>query len=117
MVAPGIGTPTGSVTFRDGATPLGTVPVDAARQATLTISTLSVGAHPITAVYDGDAGFAPSTSPVLTETIGKAATKTIVVDVRDPGGARDPGHVHGHRHRGRAGRRHADRHGDVPRMA
>ena len=84
VVAPGTGTPTGSVTFRDGATPLGTVPVDATRQATLTISTLLVGAHPITAVYEGDAGFAPSTSPVLTETIGKAATKTIVTTSATP---------------------------------
>jgi hypothetical protein len=84
VVAPGVGTPTGAVTFMDGATPLGTAPLDAARQATLTTSALPVGAHPITAVYDGDAGFATSTSLVLTETIGKAATKTTVASSATP---------------------------------
>lgn len=84
VVAPGTGTPTGSVTFMDGATPLATVALDATRQATLTTSSLAVGAHPITAVYGGDAGFATSTSPVLTETIGKAATKTTVTSSASP---------------------------------
>ena len=84
VVAPGAGTPTGSVTFMDGATPLATVMLDATRQATLTTSTLAVGAHPITAVYGGDAGFATSKSPVLTETIGKAATKTTLVSSGTP---------------------------------
>ena len=42
----------------DGATPLGTVALDATRQATLTTGSLVVGAHPITAVYGGDAGYA-----------------------------------------------------------
>src|SRR5262249_27307211 len=42
------GTPTGSVTFRDGNTVLGTVPVNAAGQATLTVS-LGVGDHALTA--------------------------------------------------------------------
>ena len=84
VVAPGTGTPTGSVTFMDGATPLGTVALDATRQATLTTSSLVVGAHPITAVYGGDAGYATSTSPALTETIGKAATKTTLVSSGSP---------------------------------
>ena len=84
VVAPGTGTPTGSVTFMDGATPLGTVVLDATRQATLTTSTLVVGAHPITAVYGGDAGYATSKSPALTETIGKAATKTTLVSSGTP---------------------------------
>ena len=88
VVAPGTGTPTGTVTFRDGATPLATVPLDAARTATLTTSALTVGAHALTVVYNGDAAFATSTSPVLTETIGKAATKTIADVVGDAGGPR-----------------------------
>ena len=48
------------------------------------IATLPVGAHPITVMYAGDAAFAPNTSPVLTETVGKAATKTIVTTSATP---------------------------------
>jgi hypothetical protein len=37
--------------------------------ATLTTSTLSVGTHSITATYNGDANFAPSTSPILYQVV------------------------------------------------
>jgi autotransporter-associated beta strand protein len=62
----GGGTPTGSVTFMDGTTILDTVPVDGTDQAKLTISTLTLGLHSITASYGGDANFTGSvSSPVL----------------------------------------------------
>ncbi|HLZ70038.1 MAG TPA: Ig-like domain-containing protein [Dehalococcoidia bacterium] len=67
-VAPGAGTPTGSVSFSDGTTPLGTGTV-ANGVATFTTSTLTAGSHPITAVYNGDASFAGSTSSALTQQI------------------------------------------------
>jgi hypothetical protein len=51
---------TGTVTFFDGATVLGTAQVDAAGQATLAVS-LGVGNHTLTASFRG-AGFASSTS-------------------------------------------------------
>jgi hypothetical protein len=54
--------PTGSVTFLDGSTPLGSAPVINGA-ASLTITTLAVGTHPIAAVYSGDTNFAPATSP------------------------------------------------------
>src|SRR5262249_1360145 len=44
-VAPATGTPTGTVTFRDGTTSLGTVMLNASGIATLTTTTLSVGGH------------------------------------------------------------------------
>src|SRR5262249_26837202 len=47
-VAPGSGTPTGQVTFYDGATALGTGTLNGIRQASLTLSTLSGGGHAIT---------------------------------------------------------------------
>jgi hypothetical protein len=57
----------GSVSFYDGATLLGTVPLSAKRTATLTSSSLTIGNHNITAVYTGDINFATSTSPVLVQ--------------------------------------------------
>jgi hypothetical protein len=56
--------PTGSVTFYDGVTSLGTGPVSNG-QSTLTKSSLTAGVHRITAVYSGDGGNAPSTSPIF----------------------------------------------------
>jgi len=47
--------PTGNVTFKDGATSLGTGTLNSGGQATLTTSSLSVGPHTITGVYSGDA--------------------------------------------------------------
>ncbi len=49
--------PTGTVTFNDGATTLGTGPLSSG-QATLTTSALTSGTHAITAVYGGDANSA-----------------------------------------------------------
>ena len=48
----------GSVTFEDGATPLGApVPVDSSGHASLGVTTLGVGSHTIVALYDGSAAF------------------------------------------------------------
>jgi hypothetical protein len=52
---------TGTVTFYDNSTALDSTAL-ASGSATVTVSTLSVGAHSITAVYDGSATYAPSTS-------------------------------------------------------
>lgn len=54
-VSSSVSTPTGSVTFLDGTTPIGTGTVNASGVATLPISTLAVGSHSITAVYSGGA--------------------------------------------------------------
>lgn len=64
----GLGTPTGQVTFFDGATPLGTAPLSG-DQASLTTIALGGGDHLITASYPGDADFAGSTSAPLTQTV------------------------------------------------
>ena len=63
------GTPTGSVSFLDGITLLGSAPLNNAGTATLPTSTLTAGAHSITTVYAGDSNFTGITSTVLTETI------------------------------------------------
>ena len=60
--------PTGSVSFKDGTTPLATVNL-AGGAATFTTSSLSVGYHNLTAIYGGDGFNGPSASPPLTETV------------------------------------------------
>ncbi len=76
-VTAGSGTPTGTVTFKDGTTTIGTGTLNGSGVATFTTSSLAVGAHSITAVYGGDANNSPSTSAVLTETIQESSTTTL----------------------------------------
>ena len=76
-------TPTGTVTFNDEGTSLGTGTLSGGT-ATFTTSALGVAAHSITAVYAGDANFTSSTSPILTQTIGKAASSTSVTSSNNP---------------------------------
>ncbi len=72
------GTPTGSVTFYDGTTTLGTTALSAGA-ATFATSSLSIGSHSITAQYDGDANFGSTTSTVVTQVVnGSAAIATVV---------------------------------------
>ena len=61
------GTPTGTVTFFDGATSLGTGVVNGSGVATFTTSGLAVGFHSITAQYAGDTNFGSSTSAAYTQ--------------------------------------------------
>jgi Bacterial Ig-like domain (group 3)/PKD domain len=77
-VAPGGGTPTGTVTFKEGATVLGTETI-AAGAADYPVKELQPGKHTITAVYNGDANDEPSSeSPGYVETIEKASTKVVL---------------------------------------
>ncbi len=77
VVAPGAGTPTGTVTFTADGTPIGSpVAIDTSGNATSDpIASLVVGDHAISAVYSGDVPFAGS-SDALTQTVNKAATTT-----------------------------------------
>ncbi len=69
------GTPTGTVTFVDGTTALGSVSLNNG-VSTYSTSVLSVGTHSITAVYNGDAISTGSTSAVVSQLINKAGTTT-----------------------------------------
>ncbi len=62
------GSPTGTVSFYNGATLLGTSPVTAG-VATLMTAALPLGASSVTAVYSGDTNFAASTSSGVSETV------------------------------------------------
>jgi hypothetical protein len=56
-VPPGAGLPTGTVTFLDSTTTLGTALLNGSGQASITTSSLAVGPHSITANYGGDGNF------------------------------------------------------------
>ncbi len=69
---------TGVVSFLDGPIQIGTANLGTAtNQATFTIASLAAGSHTITAAYQGDPNYAPSTSPAMTEVVNKT-TPTIV---------------------------------------
>jgi len=85
-VAPGAGTPGGTVTFVIGGSGGGTFvrPV-VGGVATLSLSSLGSGSHAITAIYGGNTTFLPSTgSGTHTVNPGSAATTTTVVSAPDP---------------------------------
>jgi hypothetical protein len=65
-------TASGSVTFLDGSTPLGTPSVSGG-QATLSTAALTFGSHSITAVYNGDTNNAGSVSSVLSQVVNLAS--------------------------------------------
>jgi len=80
---PGSGSATGTIAFLDGATALGTATV-ANNAVRLSVSSLSVGSHTLTAKYSGDSNFAASTSTPVTETVNQAATTTTVSSSATP---------------------------------
>jgi hypothetical protein len=83
-VAPGAGTPTGSVTFLDGTTTLGTGTLNSSGKATLATTALLAGNHSITVSYGGDGNFTVSTSSVLTQTVNEANTTATVKSSTNP---------------------------------
>jgi hypothetical protein len=82
VTSPG-GVPTGLVTFKNGATSLGTGALSGGI-AKLTTTALAAGSHSITADYGGNVDFKPSASTALTETITKAASSTSVTSSLNP---------------------------------
>jgi Bacterial Ig-like domain (group 3)/Putative Ig domain len=71
------GTPTGTVTFMDDTTTLGTSTLDATGTATFATSGLAAGTHSITAAYGGDAVFAASSSAILSQMVTGPADFTL----------------------------------------
>jgi len=75
-VSAAVGTPTGSVTFKDGSTVLGTTSLDASGIATFSSNALAFGPHSLVVVYGGSGSYASSQSSNLALTVGQAATTT-----------------------------------------
>ncbi len=73
----GAGTPTGTITYFNGEIPLASGSLNNG-EATLTISSLSVGVNSFKAVYNGDGSFVTSTSGVTSQVVNKAATATVL---------------------------------------
>jgi Bacterial Ig-like domain (group 3)/FG-GAP-like repeat/FG-GAP repeat len=69
LAAGGVAAPTGAVTFLDGSTVLGTKTLVGSGVASLSVSSLDVGSHSVTASYAGDANSVGSVSTVMTETV------------------------------------------------
>jgi YD repeat-containing protein len=69
--------PGGTVTFKDDTATLGSATLNGG-SATFSVSTLTAGAHPITAIYAGDANNATSTG-AMTQTVNNNATTTTLV--------------------------------------
>jgi hypothetical protein len=76
--------PTGTVTFLDGTTAIGTATLNATGTATLTTSALAGGSHAISAGYGGDANDLTSTSSTVSETIQPIATATTIAAASNP---------------------------------
>ena len=64
----GAGTPTGTVTFKEGAATLGSSALSGG-QAALATAALAVGSHLIMAAYGGDTNFSASTSAAFTQNV------------------------------------------------
>jgi len=77
------GTPTGSVTFKNGSATLGTRALSSGK-ATFALSTLAAGSHSVTAVYAGSGNFDGSTSVALTQRVKRATSSTSVASSLNP---------------------------------
>ena len=79
--------PTGTVTFLDGGSSLGTGTLvsgpSSSSKATFSTSSLSAGSHSITAQYGGDTNFSGSTSQPLTQVVNNSTSVMFILQV-DP---------------------------------
>ena len=82
----GSGTPTGTVTFKDGSTTIVSGVALTGGSAMYQDPSLTAATHSITAVYSGDSNFTTSTSAVLSEVVNSslAATTTALVSSANP---------------------------------
>ncbi|MFZ1083743.1 MAG: Ig-like domain-containing protein [Terracidiphilus sp.] len=66
------GAPTGTVTFSDSGTTLGSAALNSSGVAALTLTSLTLGTHTITAAYTGATGFESSLSAALSQVVNTA---------------------------------------------
>jgi hypothetical protein len=81
---------TGTVTFYDGTLVLGTAAINGTT-ATLTVSNLAVGSHPVTATYNGDMNFTAAVSNLVTVTITQEFVADYTVSSTTPSQLIPPG--------------------------
>ncbi|MGB8582616.1 MAG: FG-GAP-like repeat-containing protein [Candidatus Sulfotelmatobacter sp.] len=78
------GSVSGSVTFYDGLTSLGSVAVGSSGQVVLSNVGLTLGAHSVTATYSGGSTYLASTSPALNETENQWTTTATLSSSQNP---------------------------------
>lgn len=76
-VNPAAGAPTGTVTWKEGATVLGSSAVNGSGSASTTISTLAVGSHTITAEFTGSNGWANTSASAGTQSVTSGTSTTV----------------------------------------
>lgn len=79
-----LGTPTGTVSFKDGSTNIGTGLLNELGVASFSTLNLGVGAHNITAVYDASDNFAASTSVPVSQAVEKGTPTVSVISFQNP---------------------------------
>ena len=72
-VAPATSVATGTVAFKDGAATIGSATLGATGSASISVTTLATGSHPLTAVYSGSLDFLTSTSATVTQVVNAVA--------------------------------------------
>ena len=77
------GSPTGQVTFTDGATTIGTATLSGG-VASIALTTLTIGTHSITAAYGGDTNFNGGNSAILSQIVNRASTTTALTSSPNP---------------------------------
>ena len=84
-VAPGTGTPTGTVTFKDGIHPLGVATLSGG-VATLTLTFVLTGSTAVTTTYTGDSNFNGSAGSLTgnPQVVSPAGTNTALVSLPSP---------------------------------
>jgi hypothetical protein len=84
-VAPGGGTPTGTVQLVIDGTNVGSaVPLTGGSASFPPISNLTTGSHTVAVIYSGDTNFLPSTGTLPTQTVNKADTTTALASSSNP---------------------------------
>ena len=79
------GTPSGTITFKNGLTTLGTGTLNGSGVATFSISSLPVGStYSITAEYGGDVNFVTSTSSAVNQVVNQASSATALASSVNP---------------------------------
>jgi hypothetical protein len=77
-------TPSGTVTFFDGATSIGTATLDGSGHATISNSLLAAGSHSITVQYGGDGNFSAVTSAAITQTVATVSATVTATSTVNP---------------------------------
>jgi hypothetical protein len=90
VLSGGVPATNGTVNFFDGnpllpANQIGTAALTASGTASFTIATLTVGTHPITAVFVANLDYSASTSPTIQQVVNKGASSTALSALPIPG--------------------------------